>query len=265
MDTATVGDVELCYRLVGQGPPLVMIIGYTASLEWWNPTLVEALSSNRQVLLFDNRGSGRSSSGSKRFTIRQFASDTAGLMDSLGIDRAEVVANSMGGMIAQELVLNFPRKVNRLVLNCTTCGGLRAKLPKLDVMKRLVTTRGTQAENVRKNIDFLFPPAFLKEHPEVLERLLESIEKAPATPESARRQAMAIAGFSTYRRLPFIKSPTLVMAGTEDILIPPENSRVLANRIPNARLRFFEGAGHRFTAQFPVEVAAEIKEFLAEP
>jgi pimeloyl-ACP methyl ester carboxylesterase len=259
---ATVEDVELCYRIVGEGRPLVMIIGFTANMDWWNPVLVDALSRQYLLLLFDNRGAGRSTYGTGRFTMGRFAGDTAGLMDELGIDRACVMANSMGGMIAQKLALSSPDRVEKLVLNCTMCGGVRSKLPSMAVIKRMAGRAGTQAENMRKNIDLLFPPAYLEEHPETVDNLVAAIERAPATPRLARRQAVAIAGFSTYRSLPRIECPALVMAGTEDVLIPPENARILADRIPDSTLRFFEGGGHRFTAQYPLEVAEAVCDFI---
>lgn len=259
----TVGDVDMRYRLVGEGEPLVMIIGFTANLDWWNPDLVDALSHHHKLLLLDNRGSGESSSGHLPVTMKQFAVDTAGLMDALEIAEANVLANSMGGMIAQELVLEYPQKVKKLVLNCTTCGGLRSKLPKLGLLRRLTNRSGTQADNLRKNIDILFPLPFVAENPETVDALIEAIRKAPPPPEAARRQALAILRFSTYRRLPYIKCPSLVQAGTEDVLIPPENSRILAERIPNSRLRFYKGGGHRFTGQFPQKVAGVVNEFLA--
>lgn len=262
MEKVTVGDVEICYRFVGEGDPLVMIIGFTANMDWWSPRLVEALSGRNRLLLMDNRGAGRSTSGRRRFTMSQFARDTAGMMEALGVARANVMASSMGGMIAQELALGYPEKVEKLVLNCTACGGLRMKLPRLGVIRPLIRRKGTQAEHMEKNIDVLFPKQFIREHPEILDQLVDAINKAPATDECARRQAIALATFSSYRRLPSIKSPTLVMAGTEDILIPPKNSEILAERIPGARLRFFEGAGHRFTAQYPLEVAEAVDGFL---
>ncbi len=264
MQKVTVGDVEMRYRLVGEGPPVVLIIGFTANLEWWNPRLIEDLSQQNQLLLLDNRCSGGSSFGTRGFTMKQFANDTAGLMCALGMTRANVMANSMGGMIAQELVLHYPWMVEKLVLNCTMCGGLRSKPPSLSILRRMADRSGTQAEKLRKNIDILFPPLFIAEHPEIIDELIEAVDRDPVNPKTALHQAFALLRFSTYRRLPSIRCPTLVLAGTEDILIPPKNSRILAERIPNAKLRFFEGGGHRFTAQYPVEVAQAVNEFILE-
>ena len=263
MDRVRIADVEICYQILGQGPPLVMVMGFTANMDWWPPELINELSSRFTLILFDNRGAGRSSSGNRVFSIRLFASDTAGLMETLGIGRAHLMGVSMGGMIAQEFALRHQRMLNRLVLCCTACGGIHTRLPKAEVLKIVAVRSNDIVEQTRRSMKVLYPPDFLSAHPEKFDQVIEAVSKAPITPANAKRQIMAIARHSTYRRLPGILRPTLIMTGSEDVLVPPSNSGLLAQRIPDSRLKVFEGAGHGFVGQYPLEVAEAVSEFLS--
>jgi pimeloyl-ACP methyl ester carboxylesterase len=124
MPKVKVNDIQIYYEVKGKGYPLVMIVGCGANLEAWDPRLIEGLSKHFKLVLFDNRGAGRTDLSKGEYTIRLFADDTAGLMDALGISRAHVLGISMGGMIAQELAINYPEKVSKLIL-CSTCSQFR--------------------------------------------------------------------------------------------------------------------------------------------
>ena len=119
MPKVKVNDIRVYYEVKGEGFPLVMINGMNDNLNCWDSRLTEALSKKFKLILFDNRGAGRSDVSNREFTIGLFADDTAGLMNALGISRANVLGISMGGMIAQELAINYPRDVSRLIL-CST-------------------------------------------------------------------------------------------------------------------------------------------------
>jgi len=106
MPKVKVGDIEIYCEIKGEGFPLVMIQGLSSSLEWWDPRLIEALSKMFKLVLFDNRGAGRTDVSDRKYSVKLLAEDTAGLMDALGISEANILGISMGGMIAQELVLN---------------------------------------------------------------------------------------------------------------------------------------------------------------
>ena len=103
-----VGDIKMGYRIYGDGDPLVMIMGYGSTMKLWEPGLIRALSSCFKLIVFDNRGMGNTEAGQRPFTIEQFADDTAGLMDALGIGQAHLLGWSMGAMIAEEVVLRHP-------------------------------------------------------------------------------------------------------------------------------------------------------------
>ena len=119
-----VGDIDVAYKTFGKGNPILLINGYSFTMDSWDPTLLETLASNHTVIVFDNRGIGNTTSGNgQQSSVGQFANDTAGLLDALDIKKADVLSWSMGGAIAQELTLNNPDRVGRLILYAIGCGG----------------------------------------------------------------------------------------------------------------------------------------------
>jgi pimeloyl-ACP methyl ester carboxylesterase len=123
MPMTKIGDVNLHYQVQGVGDPLLLIMGYRGSSYMWGEELLQLLSRDFQVIIFDNRGTGKSDKPNAIYTIPMMADDAAGLLQHLGMPRAHVFGVSMGGMIAQELALRHPKRVDRLTLGCTTCGG----------------------------------------------------------------------------------------------------------------------------------------------
>jgi pimeloyl-ACP methyl ester carboxylesterase len=122
----TVGDIDIAYKQIGKADakPIFLITGGGATMDMWNPLLLEKLTSaNYKVIIFENRGVGKSTVGTKEFSISQFANDTSGLLDALRISKADVLGWSMGGFIAQQLALTYPDKVDNLILYTTSCGG----------------------------------------------------------------------------------------------------------------------------------------------
>jgi hypothetical protein len=118
-----VGDIDIAYKTFGKGDPILLINGYSQAMDNWDPTLLERLASNHTVIIFDNRGIGNTTSGEKRSSIVQFANDTVSLLDVLEIKQIDVLGYSMGGIIAQELALNHPDRVGKLIIYASTCGG----------------------------------------------------------------------------------------------------------------------------------------------
>ncbi len=263
MEYARVGDLNICYELRGEGHPLVMIMGLTANMDWWDPETVEELSRHYRVLTFDNRGAGRTETPEEGdITCAQMADDTAGLMNALGIERAHVVGVSMGGMIAQELVLKHPEKVEKLVLCVTFCGGKNTVQASREVYAVMMDSSGTVDDLIRRTLSIMFPEEWLEANKSHFEDFRERFLRAPCTAHNTVRQFVGTSKLDTYDRLPEIKSPTLVMCGAEDILIPPENSRIIAGRIPGARIKEYPGAGHGFQSQCREEFVKDLIEFL---
>jgi pimeloyl-ACP methyl ester carboxylesterase len=246
MPKVKANDIQIYYEVHGEGFPLVMIHGLSANLDWWDPRMVRELSKRFMTVMLDNRGAGRTDVSDRRYTIRLFADDTAALMDGLGISRAHVLGISMGGMIAQELVLNYPQKVEKLVLCSTRCGGGEPVPPSKDVIGMLMADRSTlsQKEIVKMIGQVSLTEDFVKKNPDLVEHMMQQILKAPISDEAYRQQLDAISGFNTHDRLPQIKAPTLILHGKKDILVPPGNGPILAEAIPNAKLVYLERSAH---------------------
>ncbi|MHB8895185.1 MAG: alpha/beta fold hydrolase [Candidatus Geothermincolia bacterium] len=263
----TAGDIQVAYRTYGKGYPLVMIMGYSGTMDTWDPNFVASLAKKYEVFIFDNRGMGETTAGTKQFTIPQFAQDTAAFMDALNIKTAHVLGWSMGSTIAQELVLQFPQKVNRLTLYAADCGGAQAVPPSQEVLAQLINTSGTPQERGQRLIMLLFPPKWLSQPKNMAYiRATLGASSEPTPQESVSKQIQAEASWGgSYDRLPAVKSPTLMLTGAEDLLTPPQNSVIIAGRIPGAWLMQYPGAGHGLQFQYPDQAAASILNFLASP
>src|SRR5215207_1774475 len=134
MKKVRVGDIDIAYKIFGKGEPLLLIPGFSMTMDMWDPIVLEKLSSNHTIIIFDIRGIGKTTAGSNKTppSIQLFANDTAGLIDALGIRKpVDILGLSMGGFIAQELTLLHPDKVNRLIIYSSTCGGKETLPPQL--------------------------------------------------------------------------------------------------------------------------------------
>lgn len=259
-----VGDIRMGYRVHGSGDPLVLIMGYGSTMNLWEPELIRMLSSRYTVILFDNRGMGKSEAGRSAFTIGQFADDTAGLMDALGIPRAHLLGWSMGGLIAEEVALRHPAKVNKLVLYAAHCdAGLFPPPP--EVLRKLTDRSGTPEEQGMRFISLLFPSEWLESHSErVREVFFRPMGTIP--PETLVQQSRAIGAWKgACDRLGGITSPTLVIAGADDLLVPSRNARYLAGAIPGAELVLKENSGHGLMFQHPLWFSEAVCGFLHQP
>jgi pimeloyl-ACP methyl ester carboxylesterase len=203
------------------------------------------------VVVFDNRGAGRSDQPAMDYSIPLFAEDTAALMKGLGLSSAHVLGVSMGGYIAQELAINYPEMVQRLILGCTGPGGSRAILMSPERLAKFTANKGLSPEEIlRKDMDIYFSEGFIQEKPEKIEEFVEISRRYYQPPESFLRQFAACQKHDTFERLNRITQSTLIMTGDDDPLIPPENSRILRERIPQARLEFFSAGRHCFFMEF---------------
>jgi pimeloyl-ACP methyl ester carboxylesterase len=265
MPKVKVNDIQIYYEMYGEGFPLVMIMGLGANIDWWDPRLIQELSKKFKLVMFDNRGAGRTDISDKQYSIKLFADDTAGLMDALKISRAHVLGISMGGMTAQELALNYPKKVEKLVLCSTNCGGAKSVLASQEILEILTADRSALSpeEIVRATIPLLFTEDFIKENPDFVELSIQQMLRAPISNEGFMRQLNAIMEFDTYERLSQIKVPTLVLHGKRDILVPPENGAILAKAIPNAKLVYFENSAHGLIEEME-KVINVLLDFLTE-
>jgi pimeloyl-ACP methyl ester carboxylesterase len=240
-----VGDINIAYKRFGQGKPILFIAGTSQPKEAWDPTLLSQLAAtNHTVIVFDNRGIGETTVGTKPFSIEQFANDTAGLLDALQIEKADVFGASLGSFVAQELTLNYPQKVDRLILHATYCGGSEAVYPSeqtIPLLVRISTAEQlhnmTVEEQARLLAQIMFPQEWLKEHPEILNSVIQFAPSRSATPEIIERQGNATTAWSargSCDRLYAITQRTLLIVGDQDVVLPAANSVMMAQRIPNS-------------------------------
>ncbi len=264
MPKATSGEVTIHYQSHGEGPPLLLIMGFGQSGDMWIPVL--PYLDGFRVLFFDNRGTGRSGRPAAGYTIPDMAGDARAVLDAEGIERAHVYGVSMGGMIAQELTLESPDRVDRLVLGCTTAGLGAATFPEPDVVLALVRAAELMSTEPARSVELLlpllFPPEFIEASPAIAPMLEMAIASNPTPPETPAKVMEGIMGFDVADRLGEIRSPTLVLHGDRDAILPVANGRELARRIGGARYLELPGAGHAYMVQDPGGVHEHVVQFL---
>lgn len=188
----------------------------------------------------------------------------AGLMNVLRIPKAHILGGSMGGMIAQEFVLNHPDKVAKLVLLSTSCGGSRSIQRSEEVSSLLNAGTGisSREEFDRLVLPTVLTPDFAEEHPDFVDSLFQRASKYPISLAAYTASLNAVKSFDTYERLQQIKAPTLILHGEKDVLVPPENGAILAEAIPNSKLVRLNKSAH-ILAEEMKEVIKAITEFLS--
>jgi pimeloyl-ACP methyl ester carboxylesterase len=258
-----VRDIDISYREVGSGNPLVLIMGFTGTIESWVPSFVEPLAARSRVIMFDNRGTGGTSEGTSDFTIEQFAEDTTGFVHALGLEKVDVLGWSMGGFIAQELATRYPDLVGSAVLVSSYCGGEKAIPIDPGIMSGLADMTGSTRDIISRHLKLMFPGKWLKDNAAAVDQLLSLPADFPSV-EVIEKQVSAINGWpGTWSRLPQVKNRVLLLCGTDDIVISPVNSAIMADRLPRCRLVQLEECGHGAIFQEPENCASIIEEFLS--
>lgn len=257
---AKLSDIEVAYDTFGDGPPLVAIMGLTGARYHWRG-FPERFADQFKVITFDNRGVGKTTAPPGPYSAQQMARDALALMDHLAIEKAAILGVSMGGMIAQELALAAPERVTKLVLGCTSFGGLTA-IPVPPATSLAFANVGRGVDALRHVIELNFSAAWVKENAAKVTELLEYGLANRMTPAGFQGQLMAVATHDTAARIAKITAETLVITGDEDHLIPAENARLIAARIPGARTAILPGVGHMFWIEGADAAEAEIRGFL---
>jgi len=261
MPKQRVGDIDIYYEVHGEGPAtLVMIRGLGSNLTAWYEQTPEFTRHFRTVV-FDNRGAGRTDKPNAPYSIAQMAADTAGLMDALGIRRAALLGISMGGMIAQEFALHYPERLNCLILGCTNFGGSGIVSADPAIVSAVVAGANATPEQQKMQLKAVFADDTIERRRDVVAKHEELRALYPIPPESFMRQVQAIQEFDASARLASIKTPTMVIAGRDDRLVPVENSRLVAARIPSAKLVELPG-GHLFFVEHPAEFNRAVIDFV---
>lgn len=266
MATATINGNELHYLQRGEGEPLLLVMGMSGTHLSWGEPFLEALARDFEVTVFDNRGVGRSSRAEAGYSIADLADDTAGLIDALGHESMHVCGISMGGMIAQELALRHPDKLRTLTLGCTYSGGEGSALSPPETFERLSSgwKSGDRELALRTGWEVNVSAGFAADVDAYAAFKKAALDLPVAVPV-IMAQLQAIGRHDTSQRLGDITAPTLVVHGTEDQMLPVGNGRMIAERIPGARLEILDGVGHMFFVEEPERSAELIREHARAP
>ncbi|HXC55381.1 MAG TPA: alpha/beta hydrolase [Rhizomicrobium sp.] len=251
MTFAKIGDLEVYYERAGAGPPLLFISGSGGDLRMKPNVFDGPLSRHFDLLAYDQRGLGQTSKPDAPYTMADYADDAARLLDRIGWPSAKVLGVSFGGMVAQELVLRHPARVERLVLACTSPGGAGGASYPFHQIEHM--GREERARHMIPINDTRRDAAWQAANPEQYAQFVAFAANDPYADEPGRamgysRQLAARAALDTYDRLGEIACPVLIAAGRFDGIALPATQEKMAARIKGAQLRFFDG-GHLFMIQ----------------
>ena len=260
-------SLSINYQIFGSGPRVLFFNGSGGSIEG-SQLLINAFAKTCQVLVHDQRGLGKTSVPKGPYTMADYANDAAALLDHVGWQTSNIIGLSFGGMVAQEFAVTFPDRIQRLVLMCTSAGGIAGSSYPLHQLAQLPTDERNKA--LRMLTDTRFTDEWLASHPldaEIM-RFQEdrpNSEKTALQIEGERLQLEARMGHDVADRLLLISAPTLITAGRFDGIAPLVNSQAIAERIPNSTLNVYDG-GHPFLSQ-DRQAMRDIRAFLqqAEP
>ncbi len=274
---ANVNGIKICYKIHGQDEsyPVICIHGFGSKKETWIAQVGD-LSKYFKVILFDLRGAGKSSRPDKPpYTMELFADDIRGLMDFFKIEKAHIVGRSMGGMIAQNFALNYPERLNKLVL-INTSAGIRNEAS-IEMFKRAHFERFKRIKEDPEKVFWQdtrlgFHIAFRKQMEAdptkkfygvwSAEDLIKYIKNNPSTPQDIENQAHAIMTHNTFERLNQIKNKTLLLAASHDKLVPKFFVEQIHKRMPNSTIKVIDKAGHESHYSKAPEINKLIIDFL---
>ena len=245
--------LKIFYEVPGKksAPPLLLLIGWGGNLKLWKYQ-IDDFSKKFNVISFDNRGTGKSEGSTQEYSMKDLSADAISLIDELGIEKTHVLGESMGGMIAQELALNYPSRVNKLVLSCTfpkpgpnEIRGIKL-LENLDSgsASNMDVNMGQTTNYIKVVLSTMFSREYIKKQGEALVKDFSEAIKPIVSFDELARQGKAIIGFDALDRLSQLKCETLILSGTKDSITLPHNSEKMAQIIPNSRIERFFGAGH---------------------
>jgi len=247
----------------GTGAPILLIMGLGYPSAMWHRMRPELSASYRTIAL-DNRGAGESDVPPGPYSMTVMASDAAAVLDAAGVPSAHVFGMSMGGMIAQEFALQYPERVQSLILGCTAPGGPNAKRAEPAAIEMLkARTWMSREQAAEAAVPFIYDTATPRH---LIDEDIATRHPWPTSPAGYLAHLQAIVAWESFPRLPQITAPTLVIHGKADRLVPSANGELIAARIPGAQLVLLEHASHLFSTDQPETTHRAIFEFLvAQP
>lgn len=265
MPSVDASETELHYERAGEGEPMLLIQGMSATHLTWGRAFLGRLEPHFDCVIFDNRGMGRSGRAKLPFTIVDLAGDTVALLDALEIEDAHVVGISMGGMIAQELALAHPERIRTLTLGATYCGGPEGTLMAPEDVKLLgaAITSG-EPEQVRRAMwEINLSPTFRADEDNYA-TFCAMAEALPAPRAVVTQQMQACAAHDTSARLGQVSVPTLVVHGTADRLLRVSNGHQIAALL-SVEPVLLDDVGHMFWWEQPERSAELIRDHALAP
>ena len=266
MPTVRANELDIYYEVHGDGRPLVLISGLSYTHWQWHRMAPE-LAAHFQVILFDNRGVGRTEKPPGPYSAQMLADDTAALLEALDVEQAAVMGHSMGGFVAQALALSRPELVDVLILASTTFGGPN-HVPVTDqAMAILSDTSGDMMERFQRGLAVSTAPGFAENNPAIIERWLayrasHPVEPGPYQAQLAVGLDLVSEEASFEQRLPELDIPTLILFGAHDQVVPPANAALLAARLPNSQVEILSDAGHFFPLETPDKAVQAVVDFM---
>src|SRR6202162_2306158 len=253
-------EAKLYWDEEGTGAPILLIMGLGYPSAMWHRTR-PALSTSFRTIAVDNRGAGQSDVPPGPYSIALMASDAAAVLDAAGVPSAHVFGVSMGGMIAQEFALQYPGRVQSLILGCTAAGGPNAQPTEPAAVEMLkASSQMSREQAAEAAIPFIYDTATPRH---LVDEDIARRRAWPPDPAGYLAQLQAIRAWESFSRLPQITAPTLVIHGKADRLVPPGNGELIAARIPGGQLVLIERASHLFSTDQPEAAEKAIFEFLA--
>jgi len=268
MPTVHANGIDIYYEIHGSGEPLVLIAGLGYSIWVWH-MMVAGLAGKNQVIIFDNRGVGKTGDPPGPYTAEMMADDTVGLIRALELEKVTILGHSMGGFIAQSLVLKYPEVVTKLILASSNYGGPNHVHMPAETVAILTDMTMDQMERSEWGIKISTSPGFYEANPEFVQEWIGYIFERPVSPEALQAQMAiglellsATAEHSYEHKLKNIKAPTLIFSGDGDQLVPSGNVELLAREIPNNQAEIIADCGHFFPFDKPEESVEIINRFL---
>lgn len=258
--------MNLFYETDGAGEPLILIPGFASGAwTWFRQT--KDLVKDFRVITFDPRGIGRSFASEEdlqNLSIEVFVRDILQILDELKIEKANVLGASFGGFVAQEFALEFPERISKLILACTSAGGANHVKPDIEILRSFTPDPNlTVGESIRKFIRPAFTNDFNEKHAEEVEKVCQMREESLVADAVYMAQLSVAFSFDSSEKLGEIKNETLVLTGDKDSVVPMENSINLAENIPNAKLEIIENGSHMFFVENADEFNKIVSQFVS--
>jgi pimeloyl-ACP methyl ester carboxylesterase len=245
------GTVKLHWQSVGQGPAVLLVAGRGMTVDGWWAT-IPILARSFRVIAFDNRDTGLSGRVSCQYSVGQMAEDAVAVLDAAGEEQAHVYGISLGSLVAQEVALRHPDRVQALVLGASSAGGFAAYMPTSFVQTFFARAGAMTLEEADlAAVTITYAEKTRRRHSDRIFADIAPRASSPLPPIESLRQAAAVAAHDAYDRLNRVGAPTLVVHGEQDMVVRPANALVLAERIPGARLQLWPDAGHMYIIDEP--------------